>query len=328
MFSCAMTPVENKINGVSLEMPPDPIADHDMATLKKVNADWVAMIPYGFSRGNVPTVNFHNDGRWWGESVKGVAGCIQMAKDQGLKVMVKPHVWVRGQGWPGDFDVKEEALWKEWEESYSKYILTFAALSDSMHVDLFCIGTEYRKPAAERTEFWRKLIREVRAVYGGKVTYAANWDNYQNVKFWDDLDYIGVDAYFPLSREARPSIDLLKENWKKVETELKAHSDKYQLPILFTEYGYKSVEYSNSGHWNYEEDTVKTSMANQVNAYEALFQSVWQKDWMAGGFLWKWHMRKDREYGGPENRRYTPQGKTTIDVVAKWYGTGSKVSSN
>ena len=315
-----MTPVEEKINGVSLEMPPDPIGDQDMAALKQVNADWVAMIPYAFSRGNTPQVSYKRDGRWWGETVNGTVNCIKMAQDVGLKVMVKPHVWVSGQGWPGNYDVKDEILWKEWEESYRNYILTYAAISDSMNVDLFCIGTEYRKPAAERTDFWRKLIREVREVYGGKLTYAANWDNYQKVKFWDDLDYIGVDAYFPLSQEARPSVDLLKENWKKIELDLKAHSDKYERPILFTEYGYKSIEYANSGHWNYKEDTVKTSMINQTNAYEALFQSVWQKEWMAGGFLWKWHMRKDREFGGSENRRYTPQGKTTIDVVAKWYG--------
>ncbi len=47
---------------------------------------------------------------------------------------------------------------------------------------------------------WRELIGQVRAVYGGPLSYAANFDQVEQVGFWDALDAVGVNAYFPLSR--------------------------------------------------------------------------------------------------------------------------------
>jgi hypothetical protein len=152
------------------------------------------------------------------------------------------------------------------------------------------------------------------------VTYASNWDNYHKVKFWKALDYIGIDAYFPLSTKARPSLDELKKAWEPVEAKLEELSSTNNKPILFTEYGYKSIEYTNAGFWKYKEDTVKTSPQNQDVAYKAFFETVWQKDWMAGGFLWKWHLYSDDQIGREENRRYTPQGKRSEKTISKWYG--------
>ena len=319
LAALSIAPISKKINGVSLEMPPQKIGMSQIGSLDEVNAGWVAMIPYAFSRPTEPTIRIASSGHWWGETVEGTSECIRMAHRAGLKVMIKPHVWVSGHGWPGDYDLKDEVKWKIWEKEYTKYIMIFAKVAADLDVELLCIGTEYRKAAEQRPEFWKGLIKKVRAVYGGKVTYAANWDNYEKVKFWGELDYIGVDAYFPLSKKPRPSVAELKTNWKKWEMKLKEQADLYDRPVLFTEYGYKSIEHANTGHWNYKEDTLKTSMANQVIAYEALFQSVWQRDWMAGGFLWKWHMRDDPKFGGLENRRYTPQGKPAAKVIAKWY---------
>jgi len=319
LAALSIAPSSKKINGVSLEMPPQRIGMSQIGSLDEVNAGWVAMIPYAFSSPTEPAIRIASSGHWWGETVEGTSECIRMAHRAGLKVMIKPHVWVRGHGWPGDYDLKDEVKWKTWEKEYTTYIMIYAKVAADLDVELLCIGTEYRKAAEQRPEFWKGLIKKVRAVYSGKVTYAANWDNYEKVKFWGELDYIGVDAYFPLSKKPRPSVAELKTNWKKWETKLKAQSDVYKRPVLFTEYGYKSIEHANTGHWNYKEDTLKTSMANQVIAYEALFQSVWQRDWMAGGFLWKWHLRDDPKFGGLENRRYTPQGKPAAKVIAKWY---------
>ena len=45
---------------------------------------------------------------------------------------------------------------------------------------------------------WRKLIRKTRSLYQGQLTYAANFDQYHEVSFWDALDFMGVNAYFSL----------------------------------------------------------------------------------------------------------------------------------
>ncbi len=311
----------SKITGVSYEMPVNPVDQKVLGTVKRVNAKWVAMIPYGWTDKGDAKVNFvEGDENWWGENVVGTTKCIQMAKSEGLKVMLKPHVWVVGQGWPGDFDLVKEEDWRSWEDSYRAYILRFAEVAKEQQVDLFCIGTEYRKAVVKRPKFWKQLVTEVKRIYDGPLTYAANWDNYEKVTFWNQLDYIGIDAYFPLSEKAQPTVSELREAWGAVEDKLAKFSAENDRSILFTEYGYKSIEYSNAGFWKYQEDTVKTSAGNQNRAYQALYESVWMNDWMAGGFLWKWHLYPEEKIGGESNRRYTPQGKPTEETIIQWYG--------
>jgi hypothetical protein len=310
----------DKMNGVSLEMPFSPIGKEKMAELKQTNADWVAMIPYGYTEKNGARVFFnYSSDSWWGESLNGTKECIKMAQKAGLKVMLKPHVWVVGQGWPGDFDLKTEEEWLIWEKSYRDYILACAHIADSTAVDLFCVGTEYRKAVVKRAEFWRKIILEIKTIYKGPITYAENWDNYHNVKFWDLLDFIGIDAYFPLSEKARPELSELKSSWGPIVKKLKKFSEKHGKKVIFTEYGYKSVEYTNAGYWNYKDDTVKVSMENQANAYKALFETIWTKDWMVGGFFWKWHFSENDFVNGPLKNTYTPQDKLAMKIIRETY---------
>lgn len=311
-------PIE-KINGANLEMPRKEIHPTEMTELMNMNVEWVAMIPYAFSQPDTTFVRW-GSGHWWGENPDGIISCIQMAHEGGMKVMLKPHVWVGGgQGWLGDFDFDSDEKWEAWEKEFSDYILAYAEIADSLNVELFCIGTEVRKSAAKRPQFWRALIKDVREVYSGKVTYAANWDNYMKVDFWNELDYIGIDAYFPFSDDSIPNKTELKSGWMNLSKSLRKLSEQHDIPILFTEYGYKSVEYTNMGHWKYREDTLKTSNLAQQVAYEGLFESIWQEDYIGGGFFWKYHFAHMME-GDYLKRRYTPQGKSASAVITEWYG--------
>jgi hypothetical protein len=311
--------VESKINGVSLEMPSGAMNKNELAKVKRSNSEWIAIIPYAYSKENEAAVHYNYDGQWRGEGIEGTYECAQMAQELGLKMMLKPHVWVVGQGWPGNFDLGSEKEWLEWEKTYREYILEYAKIADSMKIDLYSIGTEYRIAVVKRPCFWEKLIDEVREIYKGKVTYASNWDNYKKVGFWSKLDYIGVDAYFPLSNTANPTLKELKRAWKPIEADLALLSIKESKPILFTEYGYKSVEHATTRQGLHEESSLKTSPDNQQLAYEALFETIWSQDFMAGGFFWKWHLYSDETIGGETNRRFTPQGKRAEKTIAKWY---------
>ena len=102
LIASAITPSQKPqgpIFGACLVNPPAPIKSADLAALKEVNAEWVAVIPYGFSRAGLPGVSYDHSQQWWGERTKGNCMMIKYAKENGLKVMCKPHVWVRGQGW-------------------------------------------------------------------------------------------------------------------------------------------------------------------------------------------------------------------------------------
>lgn len=309
---------ESKIHGVSLVNPPREISKNKLSEVKRVNADWVAIIPYGFSYAGAPEVSYDHADQWWGERTQGTCQLVNYAKSHGLKVMLKPHVWVIGQGWTGDFDLSEEDQWEVWERDFLKYILNYATVADSLGVELLCIGTEYRIPARERPAFWRGLIKDVRNIYSGKITYAANWDNYDRIDWWDAVDYMGIDAYFPLVEKANPSVDEIAEGWQPIKDEMLTFSKAWNKPILFTEYGFLSVNGATGKHWELDKSVANANDELQAKAYEATYRMFMDESDFIGGFLWKWHLTM--RSGDWYKTQWTPQGKATEKVIADWYG--------
>lgn len=311
-----------KINGITFEAPHRAIGLESMQPLKAVNASWVALTPFAFSSANKPHLVFDQPRQWWGERSEGITETVGYAQTLGLKIMIKPHVWVRGQGWPGEFELTSNADWERWEQNYRDYIISYARLADSLDVDLYCIGTEFRKATVQRPQFWKALIAEVKTLYDGKLTYAANWDNYENISFWEEFDYIGVDAYFPVSSRQTPPVDQLIEGWQDTKILLKEFSEQNAIPILFTEFGYRSIDHAAGGDWNYNLDSLAVNEQAQANAYRALFESFWGEPWFAGGFIWKWHAFPEHRTRRPD-RRFTPQGKRAEKTIRNWYGQGT-----
>lgn len=309
---------EGKITGVNLEMPNKEIDTTDLDSINDLNLGWVALVPYGFTIRDDAKVQYGAGYQWWGETMEGTVSIANSAHAVGQKIMIKPHVWVVGDGWPGEFDLDNEEDWNIWETTYREFILTFAKIADSVQADLFCIGTEYRFAAKKRELFWRQLIKEVREIYSGPLTYAANWDNHENIQFWDALDYIGIDGYFPISKEKEPTLEALKEGWESVSADLEKFSEKWNKKILFTEYGFRSGDYAFSGMQ--DEKTKVPNMKNQFNGYRAFFETIWKEDFFAGGFLWKWTFFPNDQNSGEKNARYTPQGKPVFGLIQDVYG--------
>lgn len=308
-----------KINGVSFVAPRDSLADTTYLPVKQINAEWVALMPYGFTEGGTPNFVYgkNNQWKWWGESPRGVAHCVQMAHAKGLKVMLKPHMWIGHGTFTGHFDLTTEEEWKTFEEGYGKYLLEFARIADTTNVDLYCIGTEMQTFVKKRPQFWFKIIQDIRKIYKGQLTYAENWDSYQEVPFWKELDFVGIDAYFPLSEAQSPSVAELKKGWQKHLKAMGNFSSKMQKPVLFTEFGYTSSDYATRRPW----ETDRQQPANealQARAYEALFEEAWSEEWMAGGFVWKWFpdLRGQTRARDP----FSPQNKPAQAVLGQYYG--------
>jgi len=185
---------------------------------------------------------------------------------------------------------------------------------------MICIGTEYRISIREREAFWRDIIKEIRSRYKGQLTYSANWDSYEKVPFWDALDYIGISAYFPLTDMDTPPTLLLSYRWRKYAKKLEKISAKYDRQVLFTEFGYLSVDGAAGKTWQLEKVVrdLDINQQSQANGYDALFRTFWRESYWAGGFLWKWFPNGLGHEGYPE-RDYTPQGKKAQKILSKWY---------
>lgn len=307
------------IKGITVVAPPKAIGAPAFKKLTDIHTEWVCFVPYAFTKNGTTDVRYNLEWQWWGEKLSGVASCIVEAKKLGLKVMLKPQVFING-AWIGDMDFKTEEEWKNWEKNYRTYILDYLNLAVKYKVEMFCIGTELNVAVVKREKFWIDLISEIRKSYTGDITYSANWDSYEKTNLWRKLDYIGISSYFPLSDAKNPTVALLVKEWKPIIKKLKKFSTQYNKKILFTEYGYMSVDGCAGKAWEIEKAKEKLEINHlaQKNAYDALWLSMSKEQFWAGGFLWKWFPDGMGHEGYPE-KDYTPQNKPAEKIISKWF---------
>tara|TARA_R110002012_G_scaffold54501_8_gene139588 strand:- start:340 stop:1359 length:1020 start_codon:yes stop_codon:yes gene_type:complete len=320
LIGCSATPVaKQKINGVSFVSSRDTLLQTHIDPVLRIQASHAAVMPFAFVRDkNNPELLFNTERQWYGERYQGAKQYIESLHASKIKVMLKPHIWIWKGVFTGDMHMNTEEEWLVFEKSYEEYILLYAQLAQDTGVELFCVGTELYNFTNERHQFWDQLISKVRNVYTGKITYAENWDKVDKVHFWQELDYIGADAYFPISEQKTPSVAEAREGWQVHKKLLKELAEKYNRPVLFTEFGYRSADYSGKEPWASDRHDGAMNSESQKNLYEATFEEFWDEPWFAGGFVWKWfhdHKRSASE----ENNRFTPQGKPAEEVLLKWY---------
>jgi len=227
--------------------------------------------------------------------------------------------------WRSDIYPKNDKEWNTWKDSYRDFILRYAKIAESANAEMFCLGAELTQLTKEKEDYWKALIREVRTIYSGELTYAANWyKEYEDIKFWGELDYIGVQGYFPLVKSENPSIDKISKGWKKYSAKLESLHEKFNRQIIFTEMGYKSTACSAIRPWewleNKDRSDVQYSDTTQANCYSAFFKSIWPKPWFSGVHIWQmradYQVRTDRK-----NMDFFPQGKLAEEIISKGYGS-------
>ncbi|QTY26589.1 glycoside hydrolase [Flavobacterium sp. CS20] len=309
----------SKINGLSFVASRDTIQQKHINPILDIHANWVSIMPFAFMRKADSTQLFYNNERqWYGERVTGVKQYIKLMHSNGIKVMLKPQIWIGGGDFTGYISMKTESDWKTFEQNYLDMLMLYAKVAEESNVEMFCIGTELNNFVSERPQFWTSLISSVKNVYSGELTYAENWDKIENVPFWSELDYIGVDAYFPISKEKTPSLDSVKMAWQPISQNLKTLSEKHDKPILFTEYGYRSIDFAGKEPWHSIRIDGQTNEVTQDVLLKGLMDSVWDQPWFAGGFLWKWFHNHDQASERHANR-FSIRHKHAEQSIKKYY---------
>jgi hypothetical protein len=301
--------------------PPDSAT---LAHLHQLGVTHLTLISFGFQPTlNSPEIRMNPDARWFSESDAGIRTLARQIAPYGMKLILKPQLWVGRGAWTADIAMPDEASWQQWENSYRTYILHYARLAQEVQAALLVVATELGNPVRQRPAFWRSLIADIRTYYQGPLTYAANWHaDFAHVPFWDTLDYIGVQAYFPLSTETDPSLELLKKGWQPHADSVRVLHERTGKPVLLTEIGYRSVSYAAAEPWRWpsreETGTIPPDYALQARLYQAFFEQVWPEPWLAGMIVWKWHAG-GRMGDGRLNLNFTPQGKPAEQVIARWF---------
>jgi hypothetical protein len=285
------TPALPVLNGVSLAMLNSleggyhaPSVGRQLEVLAGLGADAVSLMPFASQpEPDRPELRFlrRSPGS---ETDIGLIHATRLARARGFRVLYKPHLWVSGGSWPGDVEMQSEADWQVWWRSYRRYILHHALLARWAGADLFSVGVELSKTVDREAE-WRELIAAVRLVFPGAVTYSGNWHgDLEKVRFWDALDLIGVDAYYPLAESPQAGTAELEKGAAAIAGRLAAASRRAGRPVLLTEVGFAARR----GAWvaphteggEYSED-------DQARSYRALFKALGRPRWLAGTFVWK-----------------------------------------
>ena len=242
--------------------------------------------------------------------------------------------------------------------SYKTMILAQAAAAETAGATMFCVGTELDQltgPAFK--SYWTNaggtgIIDAIRAADPDlKLTYAANWDDNLSpwqwggtglsagtgdittqISFWNQLDYVGIDEYAPISDKADPTVAELVAGWTQApsDTLTSAVTGGESLisyyegiaatlgkPLIFTEIGYanSSDAASSPATPGYDEngnpDGATADPTLQANLYQAFFQA-WQQygnGSLAGAYLWNW------EPGGAGVSDFSVQGLSAQTAV-------------
>ena len=292
-------------------------AKSQLDKLRTLNVDWIAVTPFAFQESvHRPELKFRPD---WG---KGLSQDIRQAHFRGMKVMVKPHIWSNqfwdgSNHWRGTISMESDEAWRVWFAGYTRWIVQAAAAAQAEGADAFCVGLEYLESSRAHSDRWRAVIREVRRVFDGPLLYAAH-PLEVDLPFWDDLDAIGVNAYYVMSDTRRPDIKQMKARWSKEAVALSALSAKYGKPVVFTEVGYASVDGTSMAPFRWPNGEDVEDQEEQAQCYQALFDAATTWPWFGGMFIWKYKIGVPTN--NPSERHYVFQGKAAEAVVRDGFG--------
>jgi len=274
--------------------------------LKSYGVDAIALVPYGFADWREPVVRFGGSSM---ERTEDIEALTALAHQRGMRVLLKPQLWTRG-GFPGNLEFADPRRRARWFDEYRRYLEYYAAAAARMHADLFSVGVELGKMTPYEAE-WRALIARARELYAGPLVYSATQGpEFETIRFWDALDYIGLNEYYPLP-DNLSTAGLVHT----VETVQK----KFARPVIFTEAGFSSYADPNRAPW--DETPRSLALADQARCYEAVFKAFYAKPWFQGVYWWK--VGTDG-FGGPADGSHTPWGKPAMDVVKQWYVRGGR----
>lgn len=276
--------------------------------IARLGANWIQLTPtWKMATATSSTI----DARWTLTDAA-MLRAIDLAHSNGLKVLLKPHVDPQDGTNRWQINPSNRAAWFG---SYQQMMTHYATIARQTGVEEFSVGCELASMsgAADRSA-WLTVINAIKAVFSAPLVYAAKADEYANVSFWDQLNFIGIDAYFPLSTRPTTDISALEAAWIPIRDQMSAFAVGAERRILFTEAGYPSLVGAALEPWNNQYSSTP-SQQEQAAAYEALLATFSGQPWWAGTFWWSWWT--DEGVCGPLDLAI--RGKLAESVVRNWW---------
>jgi hypothetical protein len=129
------------------------------------------------------------------------------------------------------------------------------------------------------------------------------------------LDYIGLDCYYPLSKNDNPTDEEMSESFNMIKKKIEKVYERFEKPIVFTEIGFRSVNEPWKNPHAEADESINEEM--QARCYEIIFKGIENEPWCKG-ILW-WKFPSFLEYRGEDNNAFTPNNKLAEETVRKWF---------
>ena len=283
-----------------------------LGVLHGLGVNWVAIHPYGGLQ-NDGTVGRSRIDRLL-DDPSWLTRAIREAHAKGLKITITPHLayWGTRFRYRAAIRFDDEESWRRFFDTYEQFIVRVAILSKD--ADAFVVGSEL-DATVEREADWRRVIAAVRREFHGPITYAAQWDGYTKVKFWDALDVVAVEGYFPLvAHEGMPTDAELERGWARVAAELEAFGRRTGRRVVLGELGYNRSFAAAVRPWAYAEDDDPRAEELQTRCLDTALRTLAKSDTIVGAFLWKWLPGED------PNDNFLASTPAMQEVIARNWG--------
>lgn len=138
------------------------------------------------------------------------------------------------------------------------------------------------------------------------------------ITWWGAVDYVGIDADCRLTMGNAPIIQELKAAWMDNGhlALLEGLSEQAGKTIIFTEFGYRSVDGANKVPGAHSNEA-PLDMQEQADAYQAALDVLWGQPWLHGLFWWQWFANPN--IGGESDDGFSPFGKPAEQVLTTFY---------
>lgn len=234
------------------------------------------------------------------------------ANAQGLATVLIPHLYLDSGEWRGRLAPSDLNVW--WS-NYFNFIEAMAELAQATGTSALSLGVELKslsaKPETRARMF--ELAARIRRIYRGPLTYSANWDEAEDVAFWDGLELIGVNGYYPLKPDPVRGAE-------SVARRLSALSAKFNRPVLILEAGYRASPLSHERPWEWPEDIEPlVDEVAQAQAWAAVLESWMPAPGVRGVLIWVVPTDPDDPASEPRHG-FNPLNKAAEAVIARAFG--------
>jgi Glycoside Hydrolase Family 113 len=251
-----------------------------------------------------------------------IRDAAQLIQEAGLLLNIRVYVDMKNGQWRCHWNPNDG---HRVFNNIKEMLISYGEFAEELKAESMIIGAEYCYLTMRKNhQKWEKIILRLREVFKGKLSYGANWElpfakgaEYEQVSFWKDLDWIGIDYYMPLKRSKRITKKSLLEHHQNQLRKVSMLSRSTRKPLIISEIGFpleKGGAYE-PFKWDL---TGKASPELQSLNFQTFFESLKNFKNIHGIFIWRlmpedFYQTKEQRHG------YSILDGETFNVIKKFW---------